>query len=134
MALRELFGICAVLATFIVAGLDGSDSGSASAQMATTQTKPAYSPIKKYSVPYHLIGLWDKPNEACMTKCQVHVRKGCFKRLSDKYPAANAEELQDKCDDTFSLCLYDCMCDTCDENQIIIKEQQLPNPGSISPQ
>lgn len=132
MALRGILGICAVLAAFILAGLAGSSS--AGAQMATTASKPVFSPIRKYSVPFRPVGLWDKPNETCMTKCRVHVRKGCFKRLSDKYPAANAEELQDKCDDTFSLCLYDCMCDTCDDNQIIIKGEKPPNPDPNSPQ
>lgn len=68
------------------------------------------------------IGLWDKPNQACITKCEIFVSKGCFKELSDKFPAADAGSLQEKCDDKFSLCLYDCMCDTCDENQIIIKQ------------
>ena len=76
-----------------------------------------------FSLPFRPAGLWDKPNEACMTKCQTHLQKGCFKRLSKKSPAADAGAIQDMCDDKYSVCLYDCMCETCDENQIIIKEQ-----------
>jgi len=95
-------------------------SGGAGARMpGGPPVKLPYSPIPG-SV--RTAGLWDKPNEACMTKCEVHVQKGCFKRLSEKNPAADAAALQEKCDDKFSLCLYDCMCDTCDENQIIIKQ------------
>lgn len=67
-------------------------------------------------------GLWDKPNQACITKCEAFVKKGCFRTLAEKNPAADPAALQDQCDDKFSLCLYDCMCDTCDENQIIIKQ------------
>jgi len=67
-------------------------------------------------------GLWDKPNQACITKCEAFVKKGCFKTLAEKQPGADPGSLQDQCDDKFSLCLYDCMCDTCDENQIIIKQ------------
>ena len=58
-----------------------------------------------------------------MTKCQPFVQKDCFKRLAKKFPTADAESMQQKCDDNYSMCLYDCMCETCDENQIIIKEQ-----------
>ena len=100
-------------------------SGGAGARMPGTLTtgtplvKLPYSPIPGSVRP---AGLWDKPNEACMTKCQIHVQKGCFKRLSKKNPAAGAAALQEMCDGKFSLCLYDCMCDTCDENQIIIKQ------------
>lgn len=70
----------------------------------------------------HRAGLWNKPNEACQTQCQVFVDKGCFKRLSEQDPGASAAALQERCEDKYSLCLYDCMCDTCDENQIIIKQ------------
>jgi hypothetical protein len=108
----------AVVAAFILAGM----SGGAGAQMGAMSSKPEYSPIKRFTLPIRPAGLWDKPNQACMDKCQVHARKGCFKRLSDKDPTADASAIQEKCDDQFSLCLYDCMCDTCDENQIIIKE------------
>ena len=98
-------------------------SVSASAQMVNMPaTQYNYSPIAQHSVPLLPIGLWDKPNEACMTKCQVFVRKGCFTRLSKKHPAADPGSIQDQCDDKYSVCLYDCMCDTCDENQIIIKQ------------
>lgn len=72
----------------------------------------------------HPAGLWDRPNEACMDHCKIHVEKGCFKRLSDKNPDADAASIQAQCDDKFSLCLYDCMCDTCDEDQIIIRKKQ----------
>lgn len=68
-------------------------------------------------------GLWDKPNEACMTKCSVFIKKGCFQKLAEKNPTADPGSIQDECDNQYSVCLYDCMCDTCDENQIIIKEQ-----------
>lgn len=70
----------------------------------------------------HKAGLWDKPNEACTKKCEVFVSKNCFRDLSTKNPTADPGSIQDQCDDKFSVCLYDCMCDTCDENQIIIKQ------------
>ena len=119
MALKGMWRVCAVLAAFTVAGM----SGGAVAQMPGAPSKPAYSPIKQFALPFRPVGLWDKPNEACMTKCQAHVQKGCFKRLSELSPAADAGAIQDMCDDKYSVCLYDCMCETCDENQIIIKEQ-----------
>lgn len=119
MALQGLRRVCAVLAAFTIAGM----SGGADAQMPGAPSKPVYSPIRQFALPFRPAGLWDKPNEACMTKCKVHVKKGCFKRLSEKSPTADAGAIQDMCDDKYSLCLYDCMCETCDENQIIIKEQ-----------
>jgi len=99
--------------------LAGLTSG-ANAQLGTgVQAKLPYSPIPGHVRP---AGLWDKPNEICMNKCQEFVQKGCFKRLSDKDPTADPASIQDQCEDKFSLCLYDCMCDTCDENQIIIRQ------------
>lgn len=67
-------------------------------------------------------GLWDKPNKACLTKCEVFTRKDCFKELAEKHPAADPGSLQERCDDKFSVCVYDCMCDTCPKDQIIIKQ------------
>lgn len=67
-------------------------------------------------------GLWDKPNQACIAKCESFIKKGCFAELTKKNPTASPISIQDQCDDKYSLCLYDCMCDTCDENQIIIKQ------------
>lgn len=122
MALRGTRRVIAVLAAFAMAGL----SGGAGAQMVHAPSKPHVSPIKRFTPPLRLAGLWDKPNDRCMTKCQTHVEKGCYKRLSDKHPTADAMSLHEKCEDLFSLCLYDCMCDTCDENQIIIKKQKSP--------
>ncbi len=119
MALQGMWRVFAVLAAFTVAGM----SGGADAQMPGPPSKPVHSPIRQFTLPFRPAGLWDKPNEACMTKCQAHVEKGCFKRLSVKDPTADAGAIQDMCDDNFSVCLYDCMCETCDENQIIIKEQ-----------
>jgi len=108
-----------VLTAFALAAM----SGGASAQMInTTPAQYQYSPITRNTAPLLPVGLWDKPNEACMTKCEVFVQKGCFKRLSDNDPIADPGSIQDRCDDKFSVCLYDCMCDTCDENQIIIKQ------------
>lgn len=72
--------------------------------------------------PARYAGLWDKPNEACIAKCEGFVKKGCFAELTKKNPTASPVSIQDQCDDKYSLCLYDCMCDTCDENQIIIKQ------------
>ncbi len=107
-----------VLAVFAIAGMNGG----AGAQMINApRIALPYSPIPGRVIP---AGLWDKPNQACMTKCEVFVRKGCFTRLSEKDPAADPGSIQDRCDDKFSVCLYDCMCDTCDENQIIIKQPQ----------
>ncbi len=119
MALRGTKRVIAVLAAIALAGM----SGGAGAQMGAAPSKLNYSPIKRFTLPIRPAGLWNKPNKACMTKCQTHVQKDCFRRLSEKSPAADPAALQEKCDDQFSLCLYDCMCDTCDENQIIIKQQ-----------
>ena len=119
MTLRGMWRGIAVMAALSLAGM----SGSAGAQMAGAPVKPDYSPIKRFTLPISPAGLWDKPNQTCMNKCQVHVKKGCFQRLSEKDPTADAGSIQGKCDDLFSVCLYDCMCETCDENQIIIKER-----------
>jgi len=117
MAVAASRRVIAALAALSLAAM----SGGAGARMpgAAVITLPL-SPVPGSVRP---AGLWDKPNEACITKCQAHVEKGCFKRLSEKSPAADAGAIQDMCDDNFSVCLYDCMCETCDENQIIIKEQ-----------
>ena len=108
--------VIAVLAAFALAGMSG---GAGAQMMNTPQLKLPYSPIPGRVLP---AGLWDKPNEACADKCRVFVQKGCFTRLSQKDPTADPGAIQDKCDAKYSLCLYDCMCDTCDENQIIIKQ------------
>lgn len=110
--------VIAVLAAFAVAGLS---SGAGAQMVKAPQAELNYSPIKRNPAPVIRAGLWDKPNEACITKCQVFVHKGCFKQLSEKDPTADAGAIQDICDDKYSVCLYDCMCDTCDENQIIIR-------------
>lgn len=100
-------------------------NGGAGAQlMNAPEAKLNNSPIKRNTAPLIRAGLWDKPNEACIAKCEVFVRKGCFTRLSEKDPSADPSSIQDQCDSKFSVCLYDCMCDTCDENQIIIKQPQ----------
>ncbi len=122
MTLRGTKLVIAVLVVFAAAG----PSSGTVAQMASTASKPLYSTLERSVLPVRPAGLWDKPNELCTNKCQTHVQKGCFKRLTDKDPTADASSLQEKCEDLFSLCLYDCMCDTCDENQIIIKEQKSP--------
>ncbi len=107
--------VVAVLAAFALSGM----SGGAGARMASApHLKLAYSPIPGRVIP---AGLWNKPNEACMTKCQSFVQKGCYKRLSEKDPTANPGAIQERCDDKYSLCLYDCMCGNCDKDQIIIK-------------
>lgn len=82
----------------------------------------AYSPLTTAQLPVWRAGLWDKPNQACIDKCEVFVNKSCFTELSKKNPTADPASIQFQCEDKFSMCLYDCMCDTCDENQIIIKE------------
>lgn len=108
-----------VLAVVALAGLGGG----AGAQMVNTpEPELNYSPIMRNTAPVIRAGLWDKPNEACITKCQIFVRKGCFTRLSEKDPTADPGSIQDTCDDKYSVCLYDCMCDTCDENMIILKQ------------
>ena len=109
-----------VLAALALAGM----SGGAGAQMGSAPSKLHYSPNKRFTLPVHPAGLWDPPNQACITKCKIHKKNGCFTRLSEKSPTATAAEINEKCDAKFSLCLYDCMCDTCDENQIIIKQPQ----------
>lgn len=103
-----------MIAVILVAGMGGAGAQ----MMAAPQLKTPYSPV-----PGRVLraGLWDKPNEACMTKCRIHVQKGCFKRLSEKDPTADPGSIQDRCDDKFSICLYDCMCETCDEDQIKIR-------------
>lgn len=92
---------------------------------AAQELKP-YGALNAHSSPVpgfvHKTGLWDKPNEACTQKCEVFVSKNCFRDLAAKNPGADPGSIQDQCDDKFSVCLYDCMCDTCDENQIIIKQ------------
>ena len=114
--LPHLARICIMGAVIAVAALIGG----ANAQIGGPAVgKLPHSPIPGQAQP---AGLWDKPNEACMTHCQVHVDKGCFKRLSEKNPAADPASIQEQCEEKFSLCLYDCMCDTCDENQIIIRQ------------
>lgn len=106
-------GVCLALAGM---------SGGAGAQMINTPMPEfSFSPVLRIPAPILPAGLWDKPNEACMEKCRIYVEKGCFGRLSEKDPTADPGTIQDKCDNKFSLCLYDCMCDTCDENQIIIR-------------
>ena len=108
--------VCVIGVGLAIAGLIGG----ADAQIGGPLIgKFYYSPIPGQVRP---AGLWDKPNEACMTHCKTHVDKGCFTRLSEKNPDADPASIQDQCDDKFSLCLYDCMCDTCDENQIIIRQ------------
>ena len=94
--------------------------------MAATPPKSVYSPLTRLIPPVRPVGLWDKPNEFCTKKCKTHVEKGCYKRLADKDPTADAMSIHNKCEDLYSLCLYDCMCDTCDENQIIIKKPKSP--------
>jgi hypothetical protein len=62
MALQGMWRVFAVLAAFTVAGMsDGAD-----AQMPGAPSKPVYSPIRKFALPFRPAGLWDKPNEACM--------------------------------------------------------------------
>lgn len=116
MALREMRRGISVLAAVALAGM----SGAAGAQTGAPPSQLNTPHIERNLLP---AGLWDKPNEACMNKCQTFVQKDCFKRLAEKSPTADPGTLQDKCDDNFSICLYDCMCETCDENQIIIKQQ-----------
>ena len=114
--LRPLMRACVVGAGVVISGMIGG----ADAQVgAPVIGKIFHSPIPGRM---HPAGLWDKPNEACMTHCEVHVDKGCFKRLAEKNPDADPAAIQEQCDEKFSLCLYDCMCDTCDENQIIIRQ------------
>ena len=114
--LPRLARTCIMGAMLAIAALIGT----AEAQVGGSAVgKLPYSPIPGQAQP---AGLWDKPNEACMTYCQVHVDKGCFTRLSEKNPDADPASIQDQCEDKFSLCLYKCMCDTCDENQIIIQQ------------
>lgn len=88
----------------------------------TDPTAYAYSPITLSQSSVWRAGLWDKPNQACIDRCEVFVNKGCFTELSKKNPTADAASLLEQCEERFSLCLYKCMCDTCDENQIILKE------------
>lgn len=104
-----------VAAVILLAGMGG---GASARMTAIPHFKAPFSPIPGQ---LHRAGLWDKPNQACMTKCRVFVLKGCFKRLSDESPDTGAASIQEKCDDKFSLCLYDCMCETCAEDQIIIR-------------
>jgi len=121
MAVAASRRIIAVLAVLSLAGI----SARAGAQKTVTQLSGAPLATLPHSpVPGRVrsAGLWDKPNAACETKCQVFVKKGCFSRLAKKYPAADADALQEQCDDKYSLCIYDCMCNTCDKNQIIIKQ------------
>ncbi|MDA7949016.1 MAG: hypothetical protein MPJ78_16250 [Hyphomicrobiaceae bacterium] len=114
--LPRLVRACALGTALAMAGLVGGADAQIHGPMLG---KLPYSPIPGRHQP---VGLWDKPNQACTDYCQVHVDKGCFKRLSDKYPDADAASIQEQCEDKFSLCLYKCMCDTCDENQIIIRQ------------
>lgn len=105
------------LMALALAGMSG-----VAAQVANTpQAKLPHSAIPGLARP---AGLWDKPNEACMRKCRSHVKKDCFTRLAEKSPGADPAAIHEKCEDTFSLCLYDCMCDTCDKNQIVIKKKK----------
>ena len=114
--LPRLLRASALGAGLVIAGLIG---GADAQNGGKAIGKLPYSPIPGQ---VHSAGLWDKPNESCMTYCKVHVDKGCFRRLSEKNPDADAGSIQDQCDDKFSLCLYKCMCDTCDENQIVIQQ------------
>ena len=114
--LPRLVRACVLGATLAIAGLIGG----AEAQMGGPAIgKVPFSPIPGTVRP---AGLWDKPNQVCMDYCNVHVDKGCFRRLSEKNPDADAASIQEQCEDKFSLCLYKCMCDTCDENQITIRQ------------
>ena len=119
MAFTGSARVIAVVAAFALAGM----SGGAGAQMPAAQLSGAplvtlpHSPIPGRVLP---AGLWDKPNEFCMTQCQDLVHKGCFKRLMKKDPSAEAASIQEKCDEKYSICLYDCMCENCKENQNII--------------
>lgn len=112
-----LLTIAVLAAIFAIAGHSVSTSATQNASQAW-QALP-HSPIPGLT---RKIGLWDKPNQACITKCEAFVDKGCFKTLSEKNPTADPASIQDQCEDKFNICLYDCMCDTCDENQIIIKQ------------
>ncbi len=117
MRVRGVGRSMSMVAVVLLAGLGG---GADARMINAPELKAPYSPIPSRVL---RAGLWDRPNEACMNKCQVFVKKGCFTKLSEKNPAADPGDIQDQCDDKYSICLYDCMCDTCDENQIIIKEQ-----------
>ena len=109
----------AVVAAFALPGM----SGGAGAQMPVAQISGAaavtlpHSPIPGRVNP---AGLWGKPDEFCMTQCQELIHKDCFQRLMEKDPSAEAASIQDRCDEKYSLCLYDCMCENCKENQHII--------------
>ncbi|GBE43434.1 hypothetical protein BMS3Bbin10_01511 [bacterium BMS3Bbin10] len=115
MRVRGVRRSLSMIAVVLLAGMGG---GAGAQMMNAPQLKAPHSPIPARVRP---AGLWDRPNEACMNKCRVYARKGCFTQLSKKNPAADPSEIQDKCDDKYSLCLYDCMCDTCDEDQIKIR-------------
>jgi len=111
--------VLAALCATVYAGFTALAAGSLS-HLDNTREKAANAPVTP--PPAHYAGLWDKPNEACIAKCEGFVKKGCFAELTKKNPTASPVSIQDQCDDKYSLCLYDCMCDTCDENQIIIKQ------------
>jgi hypothetical protein len=116
--MKSQMGAAAAAVFFVAIG--NSPSG-AQPQRAPARPLFVHSPMSGMSATLWRAGLWDKPNQACIEKCSIFVNKSCFKELSEKDPTANPASLQEKCDDKFSVCLYDCMCDTCDENQIIIK-------------
>lgn len=104
----------AVAAAVAMAGM----SGSADARM--TNAPPGTLPHSPIPGRAQLAGLWDKPNEYCMSHCRELIHKGCFKRLMKQDPGAEAASIQDMCDEKYSICLYNCMCENCKENQDII--------------
>ncbi len=115
MAVRRKMHALAAGVCLALAGM----SGGAGAQMINTPMPEfSFSPVLRIPAPILRAGLWDKPNEACLEKCQIHVKKGCFKRLSEKNPYADAGTIQDLCDNEYSICLYECMCETCVQKQI----------------
>ena len=111
---RALTPMCLIATLLSVLALAGRD--------ASAGAGPIASPLRQGFPLLLPAGLWDKPNEACVTQCKTYVNKGCFKELSEKDPTADPASLQEQCDAEYSICLYDCMCDTCDENQIILKK------------
>lgn len=117
-----------VLAVMVAAVLAAGSLSSTRAQPHTpspedaTIASYAYFRVTASRLPVWRAGLWDKPNQACIDRCTAFENKDCFTELSKKNPTADAASIQDQCEDKFSLCLYKCMCDTCDENQIILKE------------